>query len=449
MMKIMGIDIGTTTVSVVMADTETGKLLARETVEHNSFLQSCKPEQRLQDPERIYEIVGELLAKLQKENGSPDGIGFTGQMHGMLYVDASGKAVSPLYTWQDGSGEIPLENGKTCAELLQGVGAAASGYGVVTHFYLQKKDQIPKDAVRMTTISDYVAMRLCGNTVPVIGLDMAASWGCFDLRKQEFLYEALEKAGVDISYLPEVRKGHFLVGETREGVPVMGSIGDNQASLFGSVRNLKDTVLLNVGTGSQISFVTEKFIECSGSVELRPCTESSYILVGASLCGGRAYAMLEQFYREAAETEERLYSRMQEQAEKFIEKYGKEAAWKVDTAFSGTRSDPSHRGMITGIGVENFHPGALTVGVICGILNELHEQYEQMCQLTGKKATCLAGSGNGIRRNPLMRKLAEEMFGMPMEVPAYEEEAAYGAALTVGKLAGNIENKKNLNFFLK
>lgn len=90
--------------------------------------------------------------------------------------------------------------------------------------------------------------------------------------------------------------------------------------------------------------------------------------------------------------------------------------------------------MIAGIGVENFHPGALTVGVIGGILNELHEQYEQMCQLTRKKATRLAGSGNGIRRNPLMRRLAEEMFEMPMEVPEYEEEAAYGAALTAGKL---------------
>ena len=31
-MKLMGIDIGTTTVSVVMADAETGNLLARETV---------------------------------------------------------------------------------------------------------------------------------------------------------------------------------------------------------------------------------------------------------------------------------------------------------------------------------------------------------------------------------------------------------------------------------
>ena len=52
-----------------------------------------------------------------------------------------------------------------------------------------------------------------------------------------------------------------------------------------------------------------------------------------------------------------------------------------------------------------------------------------------KKATRLTGSGNGIRRNPLMRRLAEEMFEMPMEIPEHEEEAAYGAALTAGKLA--------------
>lgn len=103
-----------------------------------------------------------------------------------------------------------------------------------------------------------------------------------------------------------------------------------------------------------------------------------------------------------------LYAYMQEQAEAFLEKYGEDAAWKVDTAFSGTRSDPSRRGMITGIGVENFHPGAMTVGVIRGILEELHNQYEQMCRLTGKKAIHLAGSGNGIRRNPLMRKMAGE-----------------------------------------
>ncbi len=90
--------------------------------------------------------------------------------------------------------------------------------------------------------------------------------------------------------------------------------------------------------------------------------------------------------------------------------------------------------MIIGIGVDNFHPGALTVGVIRGILNELHEQSEYMCKLIGKKAAHLAGSGNGIRKNPMMRKMAEEMFGMSMAVAEYEEEAAYGAALCARKL---------------
>ena len=117
-MKLMGIDIVTTTVSIVLTDSDPGTQLARETAEHNAYLQSSRPEQKIQDPGQIYEIVRELLAKMQGELGLPDGIGFTGQMHGMLYVDASGMAVSPLYTWQDGSGEIPLEDGRTCVEIL-------------------------------------------------------------------------------------------------------------------------------------------------------------------------------------------------------------------------------------------------------------------------------------------------------------------------------------------
>ena len=41
----------------------------------------------------------------------------------------------------------------------------------------------------------------------------------------------------------------------------------------------------------------------------------------------------------------------------------------------------------------------------------------------------MVGSGNGLRRNPLMRRLAEALFGLPLSIPAHREEAAYGAAL--------------------
>ncbi len=436
-MDIMGIDIGTTSVSIVLVDKEKRDQRACETVNHNSFLPEKDPEEKMQDPEKIWRAVKEKAEMLIHTYGRPGGIGLTGQMHGMLYVDGGGNAVSPLYTWQDGSGDKILDNGKSSIEILsEKNGTVSAGYGLATHYYLQKKGKIPGNAEKMVTISDYIAMKLCGHTEPVIGQDMAASWGCFDLKKREFMYDALEEAGADISYLPEVQRNHFIVGQTAEGIPVMGPVGDNQASFLGAVDNhLYDTVLINVGTGSQVTFASKEYVVCGGSMELRPCTEEGYILAGSSLCGGRAYAMLEQFYREVSgRTEDSNYKWMYQQAQEFLEKYGSDQAWKVTTAFSGTRSDPEERGTITGISSGNFHPGAMTVGVIVGILEELHQYYQKMCGLTGKRAGHLVGSGNGLRRNPLMQKLAEEMFGLKMEIPKYQEEAAYGAALCMARL---------------
>lgn len=430
----MGIDIGTTTISMVMLDTDSGELAGTETVTHHAFIETGLPDEKMQDADHMYEIVKEKTADMQIKYGKPDVIGFTGQMHGMLYIDEDGDAVSPLYTWQDEQSNRRIGDSSSVEYLKRCVGYTAAGYGISTHFYLQKTGKIFPAARKMVTVSDYIAMKLCGCKEPVIGADMAASWGCFDLKKKEFKWKELAAAGVDISYLPEVKKTHFIMGETLDGVKVMGSIGDNQASVFGSVTDLPESVLINIGTGSQVSVVTDRYVKSSGTTEIRPLEEESYLLAGSSLCGGRAYALLEQFYREVAgESGQEYYSRMQRQAEGFLEIYGMEQAWKVRTTFGGSRNDPQEKGSIYGISTENFHPGALTVGVILGILEELKEQYENMCELTGKRARKLVGSGNGLRKNPLMQRMAEELFGMKMTISAYEEEAACGAALCAGR----------------
>ena len=441
-MKIAGIDIGTTTISLVLLDGESGQMLGRKTIEHGSgsFLKGEFETSRIQDPERICKLALNGFEELTKGCNDLKAIGMTGQMHGMLYVDRNGRAVSPLYTWQDGSGDIPLPGESTgmASYLRERVGNASTGYGVTTHAFLQRTGRIPAEAVSMVTISDYLAMRLCGNTSPVLGADMAASWGCFDLEKKVFLKDRLEKAGVDVSYLPEVHTSYDVIGRTKDGVPVICSLGDNQASVIGSVQDIGSTLLLNVGTGSQVSMGCGRYVSCGGSVELRPCTENMYILAGSSLCGGRAYAMLEQFYRSApgCTSEEALYDYMEAQAEEFLSKHSREEAWKIIPVFSGTRSDPDKSGSISGIRTTNFTPGAMTAGMILGILEELNGYYGKMQKLTGKRASVLVGSGNGIRRNPLMRRLAKELFGMPMRIPAFQEEAGCGAALAALHAAG-------------
>lgn len=434
-MRTLGIDIGTTTISAVMVECEKREVLGKRTIAHQTFMKGHLSEAKIQNPGKIYELVKEAVQSLTEEFGQPECIGLTGQMHGMLYVDNEGNAVSPLYTWQDGCGDLLMEDGRSYAEVLRTTGGAAStGYGLVSHFYLQKNDRIPKNAVKMTTISDYIGMQLCERKEPVIAKDMAASWGCFDLENGDFLRDELKALGVDISYLPEIMEEHSVMGYIMdEKIPVIVSRGDNQASVLGAVESLKDTVLLNIGTGSQISVGTECYCDCSGSIEFRPCDKDISLLVGASLCGGRAYAMLEKFYRAVSGNEDEMYELMERQAREFLETCGLDEAWKIRTTFSGTRSNPQERGRIEGIGVDNFCPGAMTVGMIVGILDELHEMYLQMCKKTGRRAVYLAGAGNGLRKNKLMQELAETIFGMKIEISGCEEEAAFGAALYSGK----------------
>lgn len=447
-MYAMGIDLGTTTISVIMMDSESGKIIESKTIAHGAFVEGHIPESKVQDPKKLEAIVKAAVTEFVRTYGAPVCIGLTGQMHGMLYVDCEGDAVSPLYIWQDGCGNQLMEDGRSYAEVLKETGGAAStGFGMTTHFYLQRNQMIPESAVKMVTISDYIGMKLCLDKEPVIAKDMAASWGCFDLEKGCFFTEKLEMLGVNVSYIPKLLDKHGIIGYTKladKDVPVIASLGDNQASVLGSVQDLCETVLLNVGTGSQISIGTESYHACNGSIELRPCIGSTSLLVGSGLCGGRAYAMLEKFYREITGSTESLYSTMEQQARKFMETSGEENAWKIKTTFSGTRNNPNEKGNIQNIGVENFQPGAMTLGMLKGMLEELHEMYLAMCEKIEKKATRFVGSGNGIRKNPLMRELAEEMFEMKMEIPVCQEEAAYGAAIHALAAAGIVSDIKEV-----
>lgn len=82
-MHTMGIDIGTTTISVVLLDVDSGDLIGRRTVEHRVFCKGASPENRVQDPERILALTSDAMQELMEMHGKPCGIGLTGQMYGM------------------------------------------------------------------------------------------------------------------------------------------------------------------------------------------------------------------------------------------------------------------------------------------------------------------------------------------------------------------------------
>ncbi len=251
-MKSIGIDIGTTSISLVLAGFPDGTLIQAVTLPNDTFLPSARPWERLQDPAAILAKVYPALEGLLSAWGDVAAIGLTGQMHGILYLDRSGLAVSPLYTWQDGRGNLPdYDNGMSvCGCLAEACGAKlAAGYGLATHLYNLKKGLVPAEAVSLCTIADYVGMALTGRGAPLVHISQAASLGLYDCKTNDFLWDIVKEWGASPDFLPSVTKELLPLGAFR-GIPVCVSIGDNQASFLGSVGGDRDCGLVNIGTGS-------------------------------------------------------------------------------------------------------------------------------------------------------------------------------------------------------
>ena len=161
-MKTLGIDIGTTTISAAVL--EDGQFLASETRANGAFISSALACAREQDAEKITQTALSVVQMLFERYPDIHSIGVTGQMHSILYVDADGNAVSPLYTWQDARGSLPHSKTESWVQYLTRETGylAAAGYGLVTHAYNLAAGLVPPAAVTCCTIGDYLAMRLCG-----------------------------------------------------------------------------------------------------------------------------------------------------------------------------------------------------------------------------------------------------------------------------------------------
>ncbi len=442
-MNILGIDIGTTTITALVLCTQTKSVIKSCTLSNDSFIEG-KSFEKLQDAEKIIAIVKQAVKNVT-DGITVDAIGVTGQMHGILYLNENMKPCSPLMIWQDERGNEIFEGNKTYAQYLTektGI-KAASGFGLTTHFYNIKNKLVPQNAVMLSTVHDYLVSVLTGEK-PVTHSSDGASLGFFDLENLCFSQKALKLAEIDEGFLPEIIKSTSIAGKTNcnflpQGIPVGVAIGDNQASFLGSVAN-KNAVLVNVGTGSQVSFITDtvKPVEIG---EIRPLTDDKYIYVGASLCGGRAYAVLKNFFSLCADmlggSKDDLYEKMDALSENIFSLTDR---LTVNCEFCGSRENPSKRGFIENIGVNNFTPEKLICGVLKGVSDELKEMFTYAREIFALSPDELVCSGNGLRKSAVWREIFSRDFSLSATLPKHSEEAATGACVFAAAASGLYDN---------
>ena len=435
----LGIDVGTTKIAAVVADGEGGVRAVASRV-HETGLPSAdgRAEQEagvLLDT--TWAVVRELPEALRQR---VSGVGVTGQMHGVVLVDAGNAPVTPLITWQDGR---CLEEPGFLGALSEATGYRLhTGYGLATLAWLHRHQQLPATAVAATTIHDLVVARLCNLPRPLTDPSDAASWGCFDLTTAAWDEAATVSSGVPMSMLPAIRPFGSVAGVIDPamawqvglpgGLPVHGALGDLHASLLATIRDPQTDVALTLGTGGQATVITAAPFDVRAARQAAPCNYWPYpggrvAVVAASLSGGAAWAWLVDslaaWLRDlgvAPPPREVLFER--------INTLGLAATHElpVRSHFLGERHDPSLTGSIQHLRVSNCSLGALARGLARSIVRNLHAMLPPE---TLQNRTRLVGSGNALRRTPLLQHMAEDVFGLPLTLTEGREEAATGAAL--------------------
>ena len=428
-MKAIGIDIGTTSISAIVMDANGEGMERSWTIANPGFMTPEHPWERIQNADSIVETTRRLLDEIIDSTPEAGVIGLTGQMHGIVYVDGDGHTVSPLMTWQDMRAAQPGRDGISVCDAIAARWSikAYPGYGLMTHLHNVGEGAVPANARKLATICDYLGMAITGRKEPLLHSGNAASLGLYDLEKHAWRRDILAEFGEDGGILPEVANRYVTIGSYR-GIPVGVALGDNQASFQGSVSHGDEEILIHMGTGGQISLLSDRVLEAE-EIETRPFNEDSYLIVGPSLCGGRSYALLAGFFKACAgafgcESPD-VYAVMA----RFLETPEEADPMVVDTTFDGTREKPGKRGGISNLSTDNFTPQGLTRGVLNGMARELLTRYRTMEQGLGIHRSHIVASGNGMRRNPALQRIAGEQFGMSLSLSPNTEEAACGAAI--------------------
>lgn len=156
----LGLDLGTTTISAAVLDAD-GRLLCTRTVPGGAAV-AGQPWERKQDARGIEHAALSLLDGLLQEFPDIGCVGLTGQMHGIVYVDAGGAAALAAYTWQDETGAQPGPDGKSTAARLTAADRLSPRLRLrPRHARLPSAaGTIPNGAAAVCTIADYLAMRL-------------------------------------------------------------------------------------------------------------------------------------------------------------------------------------------------------------------------------------------------------------------------------------------------
>ena len=435
---VLGIDVSTTATKAIVIDAS-GRVLGMASSEYP--FEQPHPLWSEQHPHLWWDGTAEAIAGALSAAGVTGddvaAVGLTGQMHGLVLLDADGDVIRPAILWND------QRTAAECDAIRAALGPAhlveITGNDALTGFTAPKllwvRDHEPEAWARVAHVllpKDYVRYRLTG----VFALDKADGAGTilFDLAARDWSPEVLDALGIDPAWMPPTHEGPEITGTVtpsaaaatglRPGTPVVAGGGDQAANAVGVGAVVPGRVALSLGTSGVVFATTDRPIfDAAGRVHaFCHAVPGRWHLMSVMLSAAGSL----RWFRDAIAPGEPF--------DRLVAAAGSVPAASDGLLFlpylTGERCpypDPLARGAFVGLTLAH-DMRHMTRSVLEGVAFGLRDGLDLMVEAGMPVPAQVRASGGGTA-SALWCQILADVLEAEIVLPATTEGAAYGAAL--------------------
>ncbi len=436
-MYYIGIDLGTSAVKLLLMD-EKGQAVNIVSKEYPLYFPNIGWSE--QNPEDWWRETISGLGELTKDCDKSQirGIGFGGQMHGLVMLDKDDNVIRPAILWNDGRSveETDYLNYTIGKDKLTEYTGNIAFAGFTAPKILWVREHEPENFARIAKImlpKDYVAYRLSG----VFSTDYSDASGMLllDVKHKCWSKEMLDICGIRESMLPQLFESYDITGCIRgdvanmlgfpDDVLIAAGAGDNAAAAVGTgvVGTYPDGLgkcNLSLGTSGTVFITNRRFgVDENNALHSFAHADGGYHLMGCMLS---AASCNKWWMEDILKTDDFVAE------QRDINKFGENHVFFLPYLM-GERSphnDPLAKGAFIGMSMDTTRADMLQA-VFEGVAFALRDSLEAAGSigLCVKSATACGGGA----KSPLWRKILANVLNISISTVAVEEGPAYGGAI--------------------
>lgn len=437
MAYVLGLDVSTTGAKAILVGD--GKIIAAHTTPQT--VSSPFPLWSEQNPADWWSGMAASIRAVLDESGV-DGsaimsIGVTGQMHGLVMLDAAGHVLRPAMLWNDQRTQAQ------CNEITEAVGAdeliRITGSRALTGFTAPKilwvREHEPEVYAKCAHIllpKDYI--RYCLTGAHAIDVADASGTSLLDVGARKWSETVTSALNIPMAWLPGVHEGTDITGHVHAkaaeqtglmvGTPVVAGGGDQSTAAIGMGLTAPGLVSVTVGTSGVVFAPLASYVyERNGSVHaFCHAVPGLWHWMGVMLSAAGAL----QWYRDTLATEVPF--------DVLVAEAAGVPAGSDGLLFlpylTGERTphpDPLARGAFVGLTARHTR-AHMTRSVLEGVAFGLNDSFTLMRE-GGVALPAVARVAGGGARSPLWRQIIADILGVPVEAAPTTEGSALGAAI--------------------